>query len=257
MATTQPGRAGKDIFAGLVPVDGVDDRLEAMLDVPDGSSQRVTRVVRGDCESVERRREGRRERLVGLRILERLDERKVFGNLFRGRWLEEERVVGGGALGVGKGDFGKGGGGDRGRGEGCRGVEILRQGAPEVDDWPCRIDGNPCKEWEMLAAMGVRCDVGDGGVGQEDEGERRDLSTAKMVSKEDGDTVEMDGAYFSSSLSFSTSKASSHPTSIRTLTPPSSSSSDCDAVESDRAPWSGQKLNMAVTFCLLTTWRRR
>lgn len=50
--------------------------------------------------------------------------------------------------------------------------------------------------------------------------------------------------YFSSSLSFSPSKSSSHPTSIKTLTPPSSSSSDCDADDSDWAPNKEQKVNM-------------
>lgn len=53
-------------------------------------------------------------------------------------------------------------------------------------------------------------------------------------------------AYFSSSLSFSTSKVSSHPTSMRTLTPPSSSSNDCEVVDSERAPCRGQKVNMVA-----------
>ncbi|KAH0357227.1 hypothetical protein KCU81_g140, partial [Aureobasidium melanogenum] len=43
----------------------------------------------------------------------------------------------------------------------------------------------------------------------------------------------------------SASKDSSQPTSTRILTPPSSSSSDCDAADSDWAPNSGVKVNMA------------
>lgn len=51
-------------------------------------------------------------------------------------------------------------------------------------------------------------------------------------------------AYFSSSSSLSLLKDSSHPRSTSTLTPPSSSKRDCDASDSERAPWSGQKVNM-------------
>lgn len=197
---------------------------------------------------------------MGLRVLERLDERKVPANLFRRGWLEEEGVVGGraAALGVGERDFGERGGGDCRGGEGRRGVEVLRQGAPEVDDGACRVDGDSSEEGEVLAAVGVGSDVGDGRMREEDEGERRDLSATKGL-EADGEGIiqeggSREGAYFSSSFSFSTSKVSSQPMSIRTLTPPSSSSSDCDATESDRAPWRGQKLNMADEESI---WRRR
>jgi len=77
VASSQPGSAGEYVFAGLVPVDGVDDGLEPMLDVPDCAAKRVARVVGSDGEAVEGRREGRRERLVRLRVLERLDEGEV------------------------------------------------------------------------------------------------------------------------------------------------------------------------------------
>lgn len=50
--------------------------------------------------------------------------------------------------------------------------------------------------------------------------------------------------YFSSSFSLPTSKVSSHPTSIKTLTPPSSSRRDCDAADSDCAPSNEQKVNI-------------
>ncbi len=54
-------------------------------------------------------------------------------------------------------------------------------------------------------------------------------------------------SYFSSSRSFSTFKDSSQPTSIRTLTPPSSSRSDCEAVDSESAPCKGQKVNIVLS----------
>lgn len=57
-----------------------------------------------------------------------------------------------------------------------------------------------------------------------------------------------DTTYFSSSRRLSTLKVSSQPTSIKTLTPPSSSRSDCDAVDSDSAPWRGQNVNMVAGF---------
>jgi hypothetical protein len=66
--------------------------------------------------------------------------------------------------------------------------------------------------------------------------------------------------YFSSSFSFATSNDSSQPTSIKTLTPPSSSSRDCDADDSDCAPCNEQKVNIfGKVACYLfikasTTW---
>src|SRR5450756_128053 len=60
-----------------------------------------------------------------------------------------------------------------------------------------------------------------------------------------------DVTYFSSSFSFATSNVSSQPTSISTLTPPSSSKSDCDALDSDCAPCNGVKVNILPDSC---TW---
>ena len=57
-----------------------------------------------------------------------------------------------------------------------------------------------------------------------------------------------DSTYFSISFSFATSNVSSQPTSIRTLTPPSSSSRDCDALDSDWAPCKGVKVNILPSF---------
>lgn len=52
-------------------------------------------------------------------------------------------------------------------------------------------------------------------------------------------------SYFSNSLSAEVSKLSSQPTSIRTLTPPSSSKIDCEALEWEYcAPSSGVKVNI-------------
>lgn len=58
--------------------------------------------------------------------------------------------------------------------------------------------------------------------------------------------------YFSSSLSFATSNVSSHPTSIRILTPPSSSRIDCEADDSDWAPRREQKVNMLLTVAKIS-----
>jgi len=120
----------------------------------------------------------------------------------------------------------------------------LGEGASEIDDGPSRIDGDAGEEREVFAAMGVSCEMGDRRMRQENERQRWDLSTIAVRAKLS--QLSRCSKYFSSSRSFSTSKVSSHPTSISTLTPPSSSSSDCDAVDSERAPWSGQKLNMSA-----------
>lgn len=52
--------------------------------------------------------------------------------------------------------------------------------------------------------------------------------------------------YLSNAFSICTSNRSSQPTSTNTLTPPSSSSKDCEAEEEDCAPSRGVKLNMAA-----------
>ena len=62
---------------------------------------------------------------------------------------------------------------------------------------------------------------------------RLNVRIAQPVQKAWGGQVK---PYFSSSCSFTTSKDSSQPTSIRIFTPPSSSSIDCDAADSERAP---------------------
>ena len=52
--------------------------------------------------------------------------------------------------------------------------------------------------------------------------------------------------YLSNAFSFCISNPSSQPTSTNTLTPPSSSSKDCEAGEDDCAPRRGVKLNMSA-----------
>lgn len=95
---------------------------------------------------------------------------------------------------------------------------------------------------------------------EEDQGKCRDLSKLFDVSLKKIDALPCLLAsagcftHFSSSSSLDTSKDSSQPTSISTLTPPSSSSSDCDAVESDRAPCSGQNVNM-IPWARELFWR--
>lgn len=60
-----------------------------MLDVPDSSSKGMTRVVCCDGETVEGRGQRRRYRLMGLRVFERVDQSKVFGDLIGGRRLQK------------------------------------------------------------------------------------------------------------------------------------------------------------------------
>lgn|SRR5688572_17886899 len=150
-----------------------------------------------------------------------------------------------GRLGVGKGGLGKGALWDRSCGGGRRGVEVLREGTAEIDDGSCSIDGDACEEGDILAAVYERCKMGSGRMRKEDKRERRDLSVSlRSASCVFMPMAEPPGAYFSSSLSFSISKLSSHPTSTRIFTPPSSSSRDCDDNPSERAPCNGQKVNM-------------
>ncbi len=241
----QPGRAGKDILPRLVPVDGVDNGLEPVLDVPDGAAERVARIVGGDGEAVERRRKGRGQRLVRLRVLERLDEGEVARNLLGVRGLQEQVVRRRRRLRIGKGGRGECRGRDgRGRG-GRRRVEVLREGAAEVDDGSSGVDGDAREEGDILAAVRVGGEVGGGRVRQEDEGEGRDLSAALCISKW-ASFFFARMPYFSSSSSLATSKDSSHPRSTSTLTPPSSSSRDCDASDSDCAPWREQNVNIVA-----------
>lgn len=106
--------------------------------------------------------------------------------------------------------------------------------------------------------MHVCAKMRSGRMGEQDEGECRDMSVVNAISIILGilnyyiqlfiraDT--MNSTYLSISLSFSTSKLSSQPTSISTFTPPSNSSSDCDAGDADCAPSRGVKLNMVVAI---------
>lgn len=61
--------------------------------------------------------------------------------------------------------------------------------------------------------------------------------------------------YLSRSCSFATSKSPSHPTSMRTFTPPSNSNKDWDAGEEDWAPKRGVNWNMS--FGLSSPWMLR
>ena len=168
VAAAQPRRAREDILAGLVPVDGVDDGLEPVLDVPDGAAEGVARVVGGDLQAVEGRREGRAQRLMGLGVLERLDQGEVAGDLFWCWGLAQEVVLARLGLGVRVGRLGEGAMGDGRGGGGRRGVEVLEEGAAQVDDGACRVDGDAREQREVLAAVGVGGQVGDGRVGEED-----------------------------------------------------------------------------------------
>lgn len=138
-----------------------------MLDMPYRASERMPRVVSCDGEAVERRRKRRGQRLVRLRVLERLDEGEVARNLLGRRRLEEEVLRSGGGLRVGVGGFGEGGLRDRGRGGGRGRVQVLRQGAAEVDDGPRRVDGDSGEKREVLAAVCVGCEMGGGRMREE------------------------------------------------------------------------------------------
>lgn len=56
-SSSKPSCARENIFFCLVPVNGIDNRLETVLYVPDCSSKGVTSVVCGDGESVQGWRE--------------------------------------------------------------------------------------------------------------------------------------------------------------------------------------------------------
>lgn len=152
-----------------------------MLDVPDGAAERVARVVGGDCETIEGRRKGRRQRLVRLRILERLDEGEVARNILGAWGLQEQVVRCRRRLRIGinrRGERRRRDGGGRGRG---RRVEVLREGASEIDDGSSRVDGDAREEGDVLAAVCVGGEVGGGRVRQQDEGEGRDLSAVNCL----------------------------------------------------------------------------
>lgn len=68
-AAVQPGGAGQQIFPGMIPVDGVDDGLGGVLQVPDGAAKGVAGGICGDGQAVEWRRGRGSERLVWLRVL--------------------------------------------------------------------------------------------------------------------------------------------------------------------------------------------
>jgi hypothetical protein len=82
--TTEPGSAREDILSGLIPVYSVDNGFQAMLDVPNSSTKGVSGVVCGNGKTVEGRREGRRERLMGLGIFEWLYQGEISRDLFAG-----------------------------------------------------------------------------------------------------------------------------------------------------------------------------
>lgn len=87
---------------------------------------------------------------------------------------------------------------------------------------------------------------------EKDEGDGRYLSVASdelRVRATLGSTMDL-----SSSLKLSALNAVSHPTSIRILVPPSNSSSDCTAGDSDCAPSKGVKVNISIICAFCSSW---
>lgn len=144
--------------------------------MPNGASQRAARVVGGYGQTIQRRREGRSQRLVRLRVFEGMDEREVGGDLGMRGWLEEDVRFGGWRLRVVRVGqlieraLGDGGGGRRGRS-----VQLLYEGAAERDDGRGRVYGYARELRDVLAAVGERAEVGYRRVGEEDERQCRDL----------------------------------------------------------------------------------
>ena len=67
-----------------------------MLYVPYRASDRVTRIVGSERQTVQWRRERRRRRLVRLRVFQRVDEGEISGDFFVGRGLEKDATGVGG-----------------------------------------------------------------------------------------------------------------------------------------------------------------
>lgn len=108
---------------------------------------------------------------MGLRVLERLYQRKVPRELLGRRRLQEQLLRCGRLLRGGECRLGKGILGYRRRGEGRRLVEVLEEGAAEVGDGARGVDGYICEAGEILAAVGEGGEVADCRVGEEDEGD--------------------------------------------------------------------------------------
>ena len=106
---------------------------------------------------------------MGLRVLERLDEREV-AREFLGCWrLKEELLGGGGLLRGGERGLGEGVLTNGGRGEGGGLVEVLEEGAAEVGDGAGGVDGDVGEAGEVPAAVGEGGEVADCRMGEEDE----------------------------------------------------------------------------------------
>jgi hypothetical protein len=62
-----------------------------------------------------------------------------------------------------------------GSGRGC--VHVLQKSPTKPDDGTCRIDGDACKEREVLATVGESGDVFGRGMREKNQGQGRHLST--------------------------------------------------------------------------------
>ncbi len=140
--------------------------------MPYRAAEGAARVVRRDGQAVQRRGTGCGQWLVGLGVLERLDQTEVPRQLLLRRALQQEVMAACGRL-VAEGERGlrEGGLGDSRRGARCGVVEVLQEGAAEVAYWTGGVDGDVGEAREVLAQVGEGGEVADGGVGEEDEGD--------------------------------------------------------------------------------------
>lgn len=144
----------------------------------------MSSIIGGDGKTVEWRGEGRGDRLVRLRVSERIDSTEIGGDLFVGRRLEKNVRVVAGLQGGGKGvsGLGEGFGGYDGGCERRRRVKILQQSPAERYDRHRCVYGYARELREVLAAMHVSAKMSRRRVGEQDEGEGRDMSAVNTIS---------------------------------------------------------------------------
>lgn len=123
----------------------------------------------------------------------------------------------------------------------------MKKGTSQGNDGSRCVNGYPSEQRKMLAAMRKGSEMCCGRMREEDDGKSGYLPALERQNRT-GVLATRSQSHLSSSLSFSTSKVSSQPTSTRILMPPSSSRSDCDAGDVDCAPSRDVKLNIVAAL---------
>ena len=118
-------------------------------------------------------------------------------------------------------------------------VSILKEGATNVGDGVGAVNGDSREERNMRAAVGVGADVGEGGMGEENEGDGGRVSTAVLLAYPKRGKGRMTD--FSISERSSVLNGELQPQSTRILMPLSKRSTDAEALLSDCAPSKGMK----------------